>query len=505
MATPAVKGVRIVRRVSKRPKPQTFDFYEGLVGSMHTVHGASINNAIKAVFARVLFFENPAGELERKLDSNPVAVRRLKIFALRATASAPSTSPLLLESLVAQLRGARKRQRMWAAGTALRRRSLRKRDARVKAFVKREAVKTGKPCRLIQARSDEYLCDLARYIRPMEHPIYEAIDRFAGYKCIMKGLNGVERAARAKEAWDSFRRPVAVSFDFAKYDQHHGVGPLGVEHAVYRSKNGASELDKMLDWQLENRGRVVCADGVISYSVRGCRMSGDPNTSLGNIIVCATGHLAYARSIGVRCVVLNDGDDSVIILEEANQQRFVEGISAYWRELGFILTCDGVAKEFSHIDFCQCRPVCVSGTWAFIRDPAKAVQKDLTCTQHLTTERERLAWLHAVGVGGLSGYRGVPVQSALYKKMASVGVHHASRYQWRAEMEKTARYRRTGLRGGDFIDDRTRFSYWQAFGITPTEQLALEHEILTTHLSAGSIQHGLPRPCHLTLLLKRHG
>jgi hypothetical protein len=53
---------------------------------------------------------------------------------------------------------------------------------------------------------------------------------------------------------------------------------------MFRSK----ELAELLKWQLQNKGFARTIDGLIKYSVEGCRMSGDMNTALGNCtIMCA--------------------------------------------------------------------------------------------------------------------------------------------------------------------------------------------------------------------------
>lgn len=490
--------------VTRRTKAQTFDFYEGLVGSVHIVHSASINNATRAVASRVIKYQGSDGLLHDKPAPDLGRVAEFRDAVLRTTASAPSTSPLTAEEFISRTKGARKRQRMSEAGRLLGLRPLQKSKSHVKGFVKREAVPRGKPCRLIQARDDEYLFESARYLKPMEHHIYRAIDRCARYCCVMKGLNGVERAAAIRLHWETFSDPVAISLDFAKFDQHVHRSILECEHAVYRARNGSAYLARLLNWQLLNRGRVVCDDGVVKYQVEGCRMSGDPNTSLGNIIICATGHLEYARTRGIRCRVANDGDDSVIIVERADLARYIEGLDDYWLQLGFRLTVDNVTDSFSQIDFCQCRPVRVDGVWAFVRSPRKAVPKDLTCTQHLQTQRERAAWLWSVGMGGLSDYAAVPIMGQLYRAMVESGERPVSNYQWLDNLKKVQHYRGTGLVKSDAVSGDTRYFYWRAFGILPDTQVALEKEFAQQKVETASCQNGLPRSFELLDILLRN-
>lgn len=504
MASVLPRGMQTKVWVTKRVTPQTFDCYGGLVSRKHTVHSASINNAERAVATRVLMYQEKDGSLSAKPQPVRAAVLKLGKAMLAATASAPHANPLSHASFMERVKGARKRQRMELAGSQVSSAGVERRDSEVKAFVKREAVKIGKPCRLIQARGDKYLYALARWLKAMEHPIYEAIDQFAGYSCVMKGYNGVERAQVVRGFWESFKAPVAVSLDFAKFDQHVSASVLECEHAVYKARNSDPELARLLNWQLVNRGRVVCDDGMVKYRVKGCRMSGDPNTSLGNIIICAAGHLEYARAKGIRCRVANDGDDSVIIVEEKDLERYLDGLDEHWNKLGFRLTVDSVTNVFSEIDFCQCRPVLVDGVWAFIRNPSVAVAKDLTCTQHLATSAERSAWLWCVGGGGLAEYSKVPIMGALYTELKKAGAKPKANYQWLANLDKVQRYRHTGLTGAGEVSQETRYYYWLSFGITPTEQLAMEEAIRAVPFTSEPIQIGDPPPILTDILLENN-
>jgi hypothetical protein len=219
----------------------------------------------------------------------------------------------------------------------------------------------------------------------------------------------------------------------------------------------------------------MCSDGRVKYESSGGRMSGDPNTSLGNILICLSGHVLYSRTSGVRTVILNDGDDSVILMERADLARYTGGLGAFWLKLGFRIGVDSITDVFERIDFCQCRPVKVDGVWTMIRNPAVAIQKDLTSATPFASAKERKSWFSAVGTGGLSQYAGVPIFDAFYTALQKQGTADATNYQWRAGLKNQAAYRVTGHRGtAGKVGAETRASFYMAFGVTPDEQLEAE-------------------------------
>lgn len=506
LAAQLVGNMRVAHWVPKA-KRHAFEFQEGLVEPMHIVHAPVVRNAVSAVGTRVLKYQQGDGSLVDLPTPVPGEVERLGCMMRKMTASAGSHQPYSLETLVALQTTARKRARMVRAGCSLGMYPLCRRDAEVKAFVKRECLKAGKPCRLIQPRDDRYLCEAARHLKPMEKSLYKALDVAVGYKAVMKGLNGVERAAELRRAWDSFSDPCAVSLDFKKYDQHVRGPVLGEEHSVYVAHTTAPDyLKTLLGWQLVNRGRVLCCDGLVKYVSSGGRMSGDPNTSLGNILICLCGHIMYSQDVGVGVRVLNDGDDSVIIMEKTVVPRFLANLEDWWLKLGFRIGVDSVTQTFERIDFCQCRPVCVNGLWTMIRNPATAIQKDLTSGASFCTETERKAWLAAVGEGGLSQYGGVPLYDALYRRLKNAGKRSKTSYQWVAELRRSQHYRKTGIPMAKGIAPSTRVSFYVAFGITPDQQKLFEgaarRHIFTTSAPGHSVTLDRLAPIPRTVLLK---
>lgn len=473
LAPADLKDLKITYWDVKR-KEKKYEYLGGLVEQKHTVLNCSVANVATTIVARVLKYQLPDGTLEDLLEPDWKKVEALGKVITDLTKHAPHSQPMSREAYAASQGTARKVRRMEEALASLRLEPIQREDSELRAFGKREKLKFGKPLRIIQARGDRYLMDLGRRIKPLEKGLYASINEAFGYVVVMKGLNGVQRGQCVWEMWDEIPNPVAISVDLSKFDASTHKWVLQQEHKAYtQCAPGDTTLAKLLRWQLKNKGRAVCEDGVIKYGRSGGRMSGDANTSLGNIVICTAAHKLYAEEQGIPFRLANDGDDSVIIVSEKHARRYTQGLQAFWEALGYHIRVDGITREFSEIDFCQSRPVNVAGLWTFVRNPSNAIQKDLLNPSCPRDSTERAAWYHAVGSGGLTQGACLPMYSAFYAMLKRMGKANKINYQWRAAMEKSAKYTRTGL-VGTLVEEGTRVSFYQAFGIPPWRQAQFE-------------------------------
>jgi hypothetical protein len=293
----------------------------------------------------------------------------------------------------------------------------------------------------------------------------------------MKGYNAVGTASCLRDMWLEFTNPVALSLDASRFDQHVSREALEWEHSVYNRVYHNTELAGLLKWQLHNTGYVRTADGgVFRYSVEGCRMSGDMNTALGNcLIMCALVH-EWARTRGVRVRLANNGDDCSVIMESSDLARFQAGMEAWFLEMGFTLTSEGVATVFERIDFCQTRPVFTGRGWVMCRNPRSALCKDVLYKQP-TMDRPLSGyrrWLYQVGTAGAAIADGVPVFSAAYQAFMRVGIP-CRRAQGFGDMSSGFEHMARGLKCRDTpVTAEARVSFWRAWGIMPDAQVALE-------------------------------
>lgn len=368
----------------------------------------------------------------------------------------------------------------------------------VKAFMKCEKYnftsKIPVP-RLIQPRDPRYLSETGRYIKPIEKNIYKNINKLFGYTVCYKGLNALQRGRNLRKLWDRFEDPVAVSLDCERFDQHVCPASLKTDHNIIKHfYPGDKHIQRLLRLQLNNTGKSRCADGYLKYQCCG-RCSGDSNTSCGNVTICCAIIYGFKQNATFDFCLANDGDDCVFILNKRNLRSLQDTIGEHFAKANFRAILEAPVHDFEQISFCQTQPLFIHGSWMMVRDPRVAISKDLVSLKPLDNDSVKRMWLSAVGSGGLSLTRGVPVWQSFYHmfKRASNGA--------KPLVDAT-------LEGGFFrlsegmklVDEAitpfARYTFWKAFGITPGEQIALENYYDEMNLLIGSVEN---RFAHLPL------
>jgi len=350
-------------------------------------------------------------------------------------------------------------------------------DAHSIAFVKMELVKPDKAPRCIQPRKPAYNLALGRYIKAVEHKLYRAIARVYGDgPTVMKGFNVSEIGSIVRGKWKSFRDPVAVGLDATKFDMHVSPEALAWEHSVYLEVfNHDPELARLLSWQMANKGSGYCADGSLRYHVKGKRFSGDMNTGLGNcLLMCAMVH-AWARQSRCNVKLLNNGDDCVVLMERVEYTRFITGLDQWFLEMGFRMVAEEPVYLMHEIEFCQMHPIEIGEECRMVRNLPMSLRKDTLTVHPMTNKKHRAKWLTAVGTCGLWLVGGVPVVQDFYQCCQRVGCHAVSGMvddpTFATGMRLMARGMREQYREPD---PWTRVQVFEAWGITPDEQVELE-------------------------------
>lgn len=352
------------------------------------------------------------------------------------------------------------------------------RDARLKAFVKAEKVPPNKAPRCIQPRSPRHCLEVGRYIKHIEHRLYEEVaDIFGDGPTIMKGFN-VQRVGRiCAGKWNSFRKPVAVGLDATKFDMHVSASVLNWEHSIYRKiYKKHPNLRKLLNRQMYNVGRGYCADGKVKYSFTGKRCSGDMNTALGNCLIMCAMVWAYGQDRGVPIKLMNNGDDCVVFMEEEDLPTFLHGLEQWFLELGFRMVAEPPVFEIEEIEFCQMHPINTVNGWTMVRNIPVVLHKDSLCLLPLRNEREMREWLGAIGECGLALTHGVPILSAFYGAYRGNGTVR-TKFGEQLLLHSGARMLGYGIdRKEEAISPEARYGVWKAWGILPDHQVALEKE-----------------------------
>ncbi len=341
-------------------------------------------------------------------------------------------------------------------------------------FMKVEKVPYNKSPRTIQPRHPVFNIGLGRYLKHSEKPIFRAISKVFKQKYVVfKGLNSVEMGTELRELWDGFVDPVAIGIDASRFDASVDAGLLEHEHSLYNSLFHDKELARILRMQVDNRGVARCFDGTVRYKVRGGRGSGDMNTSLGNSYIMCAIIWSWLQKCGVRAKLVNNGDDCVVLLDRSCVQQFSDGFSDYALELGFTMVVERPVDVFEHIEFCQTHPVYDGECWRMVRNFNSAREKDSMCLFPLDTVGAMESWLYAVGECGLALTAGMPVYQEMYSAFMRCG---------KPSKMKDAVFMQGGrmmlARGMECkrkpVTADARASFFEAFGITPDEQTALE-------------------------------
>jgi len=429
----------------------------------------------------VLDAERPLTESRNKIQD------RLSDFSSKMNDIATNTgkvSPISDEEFVSYYGGA-KRRCYEAAVESLKTRPLGDADCRVKVFTKDEYRKPGGAPRAIQPRSPRFNVMLGRYIKHLEHKIFDAIDKIfdplVTHRTVAKGMNMIERGNVIANMWNSFADPIAVGLDASRFDQHINVLLLQHEHSIYHmwstgTGEGLPNLRTLLASQLRNKGTYHGVDGRLRYSVSGCRMSGDMNTSLGNVIIMCSLMHAYFNHVGLsnQIKLLNDGDDCVIILDRRNLETFQAGLQDWFLEMGITMEYDGIYGTLEEIEFCQCRPVRYGEDgYRLVPRPTKRLYSDLITTKNMSSKKVYGKQIGAIAGCGMAASGGLPIFQSFYKWLGRGST------PWIPEQGNCYYKYRQELIDGLELKQREptiqeRISFYFAFDISPLEQQLIE-------------------------------
>lgn len=444
------------------------------------VHSSTVRNVLRGLRERVFAVEKD-GRLVRPPQPTPQAFQRMRWFGTEVAAGIVQ-EPMEARAF-AELYNGRRRALYTKAVESLELKSVCKDDASLKTFVKCEKInfsaKRDPAPRVIQPRDPRYNVEVGRVLKPLEgrllHRVGKVMARHGGAvgPTVAKGMNASELGRLLKRKWDRFNDPVAVGCDASRFDQHVSTQALEWEHGIYIQSCSSSYrayLTKLLSWQLKNKGRAFADDGMVKYAVDGCRMSGDMNTGLGNCLIMCGMVATYMKERGCcRYDVINNGDDCVIFVEREDLGMAL-GFGPWALDFGFTMVMEPPVDVLEMVEFCQMHPVLCSDGYRMVRNHATVFSKDTTTTQNLSEPRTYSAYCWAIGQSGLAMAWDVPCQGVFYDRLAKAG------HPTRLETTGGLRWWSKGLdtRAYAAPTAETRFSYWLAFNVDPTEQVVLE-------------------------------
>jgi len=443
---------------------------------------SDINTLERAVKERVFFVKGKDGFEQPPRPAANYFERALAQTMSLLESHLPKTAPLSINACVETFRGP-KRRIYEAAAESLEVKPLTQADSHVNVFVKYEKTdytrKSDPVPRVISPRDPRFNINLACYLRPIEEKIFESLSQlFEGHRTVFKGMNAAESGQAMFGMWSSFKNPVAVGLDASRFDQHVSEDALKWEHTVYPKcfpPQYRARLEKLLSWQLTNKCSGYTKDGKLQYTLKGGRMSGDMNTSLGNCILMCCMIKQFSLDQGVRTLLANNGDDCVVFMEASDLERFSRGLDEWFRAMGFNMVDEPPCYTFEEIEFCQTHPVYVGpepSSYIMVRHPKWAIAKDTTSLYSFDSMKQYRGWLDAVGTGGLAMTGGVPVFQEFYASY----LRHASPHktQHHAQSWGVRALQQGMVRSYGPISPETRASFYWAFGVLPDEQCVLE-------------------------------
>jgi hypothetical protein len=370
---------------------------------------------------------------------------------------------------------------------------------KITMFVKNESIRASKKVnpdpRAIQFRDEFFASELALYLKPIEHQIYQTrlYGKRAGVgRVIGKGLNMRERADLIFKKFYAFEDCVVVSIDAKRFDLHVNRELLEMEHAYYRKFNNDPHFAELLKKQLHN---VCTTRSGFKYEVPGGRMSGDMNTGLGNCVISLIMFLALRRQMGVRMDLLVDGDDALLFLERKHLELLRSKILPTYLAFGMEMEIADVADQMEHIDWCQTRPVNMGTHWVMVRDPIRTLSHVLV-SKKWQPARQR-DYMAAIALCEMSLNKGVPVLQAMSETLWN---NSSQRPNVLDTEKREALFSRVlnfnswdslvakGIQSQP-IESLTRLSFQAAFGITVTEQVAWEHYLHQWRATFGQITY----------------
>lgn len=467
--------------VTKRPglsKTRRYTVLNGVSTDLDFgVHNSTIVNLERGVLERVFYVQEDGNFVRPPRPSPGVFADRLHRFKTLLCRRLPPTTPIRYKDFPTLYWG-RKRTIYQNAVDSLYREDVKATDAVIKCFVKAEKInfsaKKNPAPRIISPRNPRYNVAVGCYLKPVEHMLYDSIGEVFGSPTITKGLNVHQVGTLMHNKWRKFQKPVAVGLDASRFDQHVSREALQWEHSVY---NTWFKHDRKLEWlltlQLRNKCRGYTRDGKLKYTTDGTRMSGDMNTAMGNCLIMCALVYSFAREMNVPIELVNNGDDCVVIMSQTHLHKFIGPLPVWFREMGFTMKVEKPVTTLEQIEFCQMHPVWDGLRWVMVRKPSIAIAKDCISIKPLDSEKLYKKWLGAVGEGGLSLTGGIPIMQEFYccLERQSCGL----RLRNDPTMDTGWWHLTRGMaRKYAPVTPETRVSFYNAFGILPDMQIAVE-------------------------------
>lgn len=399
---------------------------------------------------------------------------------------------------------------------------LTRRDAIISSFVKMEKLqilqKDGDP-RIIQTRGGKFHLVFSQMTKPVEHSLAHILDPVNQYPLIAKGRNLDERASLLQSMWRRRMQPVALSLDLSRWDMHVQVPLIKEVLKLYMLHTS----DPVIVWCMNQLLNNVCfTNKRIRYKVQGGVMSGDMTTALGNCIaviaivltfrevlynaaLCGVGNIASALRINPGftesgraflaaleeqdlghlardwMMVLDDGDDHVIVVEEANVGVAETLLPLWWKAMGHTLKVEGVVRDLEKVEFCQHRPFIGERRVTMVPNPCKVIPKSCIVTGKYIQDPS--PYLRTVFTARAMLHRDIPILGPFFQTQATTlgrGEVLDTCGQEFQHINSSLHYllnytpQKLELPESQEVEENDRYLMWRMWDITPTDQIHME-------------------------------
>jgi hypothetical protein len=226
------------------------------------------------------------------------------------------------------------------------------------------------------------------------------------------------------------------------------------------------------------------------------------NTAMGNVVIMSLLFYQLLTGLGVAFEFYDDGDDSVLIVEQADVQQLQDAVPAFFLRHGFTMKMSAPRTVFEQVEFCQTQPVFDGERWTMVRDPRTAIAKDSCSTLPCEQTGVLQMWLRAVSDCGEAISGGIPVWDEFYRRYRQLsGAARPGEFpELETGMARLARGMRRRFREPS---PQARVSFFNAFGVEPFHQVLMEkhYRQLIVDLSVvkqgcGPLDREYLRGCH---------
>jgi len=236
------------------------------------------------------------------------------------------------------------------------------------------------------------------------------------------------------------------------------------------NKPNARLLKKLFKFQRINRGS---SQKGLKFTTFASRMSGEYTTSVENTLA----NYFILKTIFPISSIIACGDDSLVFLDRKEYDILDKSsLKEMFSYFGQDTKMDRIAFELEQIDFCQCSPVCVNGTYRMVRNPKRLFGRIQYTNLHMRDEL-RDKYISGLALCELSMHSGVPLIQELCLKMLNL-TNMVCPSKLAIDREAMVTEQKASYR---IIDYNTRLSFERAFGISPIEQDEIEKSFDATY------------------------